>query len=425
MHTPRRAVGLFFGLLLLARSAGAIDPADAARQIQPLLDSQDVLVIHFDPARYELKGLEDWWADLVQRVVPPPQRDVVLKQLRNAMQQMREWMGEIQKAGAKQVFVLVRADGGPPALVFPLEPGANAEQLQKVLRAGPQKREPTADQPPFTTSVKNAVLMADSKNVLTRVEKAKGEARIDLQPALAAVADAPLQVALLPAPEARQSLEQQLRKMALLPAVNPAAVIGNIRWAALGAGDKDGMSLRLIVQAPDGRAAQSIEDAISRALDALQKQVPAAAKAVPMLTPRVQGTQLVLELNARQVRSLSENVVAPVMVLQQQIAMRSASANVIRALVARGRQYAESHNGAWPDTIEALAGDQKWLLLDPRSPERRVGFVYVKPKAQPGAQTVVIYEAYDNWGEGINVGFGDGHVEWVKDEAKFRKQLEE
>jgi prepilin-type processing-associated H-X9-DG protein len=39
------------------------------------------------------------------------------------------------------------------------------------------------------------------------------------------------------------------------------------------------------------------------------------------------------------------------------------------------------------------------------------------------ADSVVIYEHYEQWGDGINVGFGDGHVEFMKDEAEFLKRL--
>ena len=35
------------------------------------------------------------------------------------------------------------------------------------------------------------------------------------------------------------------------------------------------------------------------------------------------------------------------------------------------------------------------------------------------------YEAFDQWDEGVNIGFGDGRVEFVADEGRFKKLLAE
>ena len=38
---------------------------------------------------------------------------------------------------------------------------------------------------------------------------------------------------------------------------------------------------------------------------------------------------------------------------------------------------------------------------------------------------IIVYEAYDVWSTGINVGFADGHIEFMKEESDFRKRLPE
>lgn len=94
----------------------------------------------------------------------------------------------------------------------------------------------------------------------------------------------------------------------------------------------------------------------------------------------------------------------------------------IKKLLLAGFKYGDK-NGQWPATLEGFAGEvNPEVLVNPASPER--GYVYIRPQGQyPNAESVVIYEHYEQWGEGINVGFGDGHVEFMKDEAEFLKRL--
>ena len=62
-------------------------------------------------------------------------------------------------------------------------------------------------------------------------------------------------------------------------------------------------------------------------------------------------------------------------------------------------------------------------LRNPRQPQREVGYVYVKPVKNPRPDTLVVYEAHDDWDGGVNVLFADGHVQFIGDEARFRKEL--
>jgi hypothetical protein len=87
-------------------------------------------------------------------------------------------------------------------------------------------------------------------------------------------------------------------------------------------------------------------------------------------------------------------------------------------------------NDQWPESLEALLGQgiEPELLVNPARPDVPNGYVYIKPVKpehhQNSPQTViVIYEAYETWENGIYVGFLDGHVEFVKDEAAFLKLL--
>lgn len=105
------------------------------------------------------------------------------------------------------------------------------------------------------------------------------------------------------------------------------------------------------------------------------------------------------------------------------------SAMNIKRMVLVCYQYGDK-NGQWPDTLESLLGKgiEPELLVNPARPELANGYIYIKPKLPDDMQhnpekKIVLYEAYETWGDGIYVGFADGHVEFIKQEADFLKLL--
>lgn len=67
--------------------------------------------------------------------------------------------------------------------------------------------------------------------------------------------------------------------------------------------------------------------------------------------------------------------------------------------------------------------------MNPRQPNRgAAGFVYLRPalpmpKIKAPDHRMVLYEAHDTFGDGLWVGFADGHVRFIEDEARFKALL--
>jgi len=91
------------------------------------------------------------------------------------------------------------------------------------------------------------------------------------------------------------------------------------------------------------------------------------------------------------------------------------------------RNYVNEHNGQWPDSLQELDkyGLEKEVFTNPRQPEREVGYVYLKPPASPSESRIVLHEAYDVWGQGINVGFANTRIQFIQEESEFKKRLKE
>lgn len=91
------------------------------------------------------------------------------------------------------------------------------------------------------------------------------------------------------------------------------------------------------------------------------------------------------------------------------------------------RKYVNEHNGQWPDSLEELTtyGLDKDVFTNPGQPARKVGYVYLKPPASPSESRIVLYETYDVWNGGINIGFANYHIEFIKEESDFKNRLGE
>lgn len=100
--------------------------------------------------------------------------------------------------------------------------------------------------------------------------------------------------------------------------------------------------------------------------------------------------------------------------------------NVDRILKAC-RKYAGEHNGQWPDSLKELTkyAIEEETFINPRQPERKVGYIYLKPPASASDDRIVLYEAYDEWNEGINVGYASTRIQFVRDKSEFENQLKE
>jgi outer membrane lipoprotein-sorting protein len=91
------------------------------------------------------------------------------------------------------------------------------------------------------------------------------------------------------------------------------------------------------------------------------------------------------------------------------------------------RKYVNKHSGQWPDSLKELTayGLDKDVFINPGQPAREAVYVYLKPPAFPSESRIVLYEAYNVWNGGINVGLANYHIEFIGDESDFNNRLAE
>jgi hypothetical protein len=73
----------------------------------------------------------------------------------------------------------------------------------------------------------------------------------------------------------------------------------------------------------------------------------------------------------------------------------------------------DNQHGHWPNSLQDL--QLPGIHED--------SYIYLKPSTRQGTRRVVLYDVYDVWKGGINVGFTDYRVEFIEDESKFKQLL--
>lgn len=230
---------------------------------------------------------------------------------------------------------------------------------------------------------------------------------------------------------------------ALLEA-DPGSWVGMVRsaiqhmdWAVLALDWPPKPALTLTVSAKDEAAARAVSDTISKALANLKEtkevreELPGGPRLMDMLAPEVKGKQVVAGLSSAEVEKLVREEVPAAYAKAKEQARRVASMSNLRQLVVGVMMYSNDNRGRVPPDLAVLMQyiKNEAVYRNPRDPQRKDGYVYVKPpvdkimQVKRPTERMIIYEAHDQWKDGLAVGFMDGHVEWITDKARFDELL--
>lgn len=264
----------------------------------------------------------------------------------------------------------------------------------------------------------------------TGIKAAKGTPRPEVVAALTASGGAPGQMVLAPDEAFRNQVLQSMPPMVL--GKPKAEVVTAVSWAAASLNPPPAATGKVTIQAKNAAAEQTLSQVIVTGLMMAKQMkgqgVPANMdELVNALTPLPVGNnQLAVEVDTTKAVAVAK-AMTPMFRQQQAVALRGKSASNIRQVLMAAAMYQAEHKGEWPEKLDDV---KKYLkdapvMTNPQQPERKNPFVYLKPKTpvKMPAQHVVMHESYDKFGEGINVGFADGHVEWIGQERRFKDLL--
>jgi hypothetical protein len=240
-----------------------------------------------------------------------------------------------------------------PFVVATVAPGGDSAAIAKVFEG--LNMEGTLE--------KNGAVAAGPKTTIGRLKTMTPSARADLATAFAAVPNAAVAAVLVPSADQRRVLEESLPKLPEQLGGGPGTVVSRgVRWAAVGVTTKPKLSVNLVAQAPDARAAQALQSVFTKGAEFVAqaaKEMQLDLQALPpLLTPKVAGDRLTLHLGEDD--EPVAKLIASAAKRTQGAAGRAQSMNNLKQMALALHNYHDA-NGSFPPTGN-LSKDNKPLL---------------------------------------------------------------
>ncbi len=401
--------------------------ADDAELIAPYVAERTIAVVRIDAEKVSLTKLAVWYIDSMKRANAPADLIQGMEmQLKMGAAMAQQQFDKVKQAGVKNVLLVVNLDERDqlhPIFIAPAV--ANMEQFKQVVQPL-QLSVIKSDGDFIATDRRYAEKLADLKPA-KRDELVSGLANADSAITISAALPESFRAKLAVDYPTIQTSDDEIESQVLLDGIRHALVKIDIQPT---------LGIHYTVQSSDEAAAKALKDLISAQTEK-QAAHPELASVVGLLrsvAPAQQGSKLTLELKEADLDKLVAESV-PAMLKAREAANRVKSASNIRQLMMASIMFTNENKGQTPATLkdlEKLLGGPVALaaiLTNPLRPElRQEGYVLVPAlegqivKVKDPSNRLAVYEAGD-FGQGINVGFWDGHVEWIADKARFDQLL--
>jgi hypothetical protein len=261
--------------------------------IAPLLDEQVVLVAHVDYTELDADASVKSIGSLLGKRAATA--EAMAKPKTFAIQALK-------KAGAKEAYFLLSLADVPVevgALIVPVPNEAKPQVISSAL-------EKIQGAPKFQVEQIGNCMVSAGPKTLARIENASPFPRAHLAEALAAVDDAPLKIVLTPPDYFRPVIEQTIPELPKMVGGGPSTIVTEgVQWAAIGVELLPQPSLRVVVQSESNAAAEVLRSAVVKASELgqqnekIRQSIPEIKQVLTLLTPTVEGDQVVLELGGK------------------------------------------------------------------------------------------------------------------------------
>jgi hypothetical protein len=418
---------LLLTLIASARAAeNAPRPGDA---IKPFVDEQTFAVIALDLTAIDADAINAWTADVIKALkLEDADAKQALAGVKMGTDQLRVWTDTLRKAGARRMFAIINLGELPAVpIVVPVEGGADEKAIAAAL-AGIFKGFDLFFEIQVQT-VGKAVVAAPAATI-DRLRELKPIDRADLVAALLAGGDAPACIALAPSRDQRRviaelgpNLPKELGGGSTLPFAQ------GMTWAAAAIGLPHKVSLNVAIQCKDAAAAKELWDMlppIKKAGAERRGLILNFEQLFDAFTPTQAGDRLTLSLDSTAINQRIVALIAQDVPNARQSAKKAQSLGQVHQFYNACMMYRADHKNQWPDDLQSLTRYLKdpSIFVSPLNPEKKIGYVYIKPSEKLNPADVMFYEAFDAWPQrGIGVCYGDGSARWVESEQQFKAQL--
>lgn len=406
-------------------------PVDRFKPIAPFVNLRTTCVGYVDAAKIDPDGAGNWLLQTADKLLPVEIRQDAQGPIRLAMTLVRQYKKELVDAGAPCAYWVLDDETmhrAPGYVVIPA--GKNAEALSEKIQA-------LLGQAAIVWTIKDAVIVGGQQVAADLGEPASAD-RPDVAAAFAA-SEAPVILVSTLTDDLRKEMTQHVPTLpSQLGGGSAVPLIEGYQWAMIELRMPREISGRMVVQMKDKPSAEAMVAFFGKYLEMAKTEMARErvdlAPMVQILAPRLETQRMIVEVKTEQVPQLVTTVV-PALMRAREHAKEVMSMSNMRQLLMGVVMYANEHRNAYPDKLEDVAkymgGPQmiQRLMTNPVRPQQQPGYVYIKPKTEAGkpvanaSETAILYETFDKWPGAVSMGFADGHVEQVRDEATFKKML--
>jgi prepilin-type processing-associated H-X9-DG protein len=422
-------------LALLAVAVLAVQqPARA--DINKYIDDKTVIAARADLTKVDATALATFLRELATNagmIGPNAVRPGGEAEFNAGMAMMVMWINQAKTAGVTEVYALGDAAGmeqGPPLIVMPV-PDDKADAVAALIPVPPQRGRPNPRQPQVQTIAGVGVVFGTPGQV-ERFRAIKPAMRPEIDAALKAGGAAPIKLALAFDATIRGEMAKNVPPQ--IYGKPTTLVTKDFQWLSIQASVPPAASIKAVAQSTDANTAKQTAEMVNAMLADAEKWNKAPGAFTKAIVPTVVNNQVVAQVDAKQIGAFATAMREP-LGRARQVALRVQSASNLRQLTMVCLMHANENKGQWPaDMKEVEAAAAKFagkvgprgpqILTNPQRPEVKPAYVYVKPPAKNAdPQTVVLYESHKEFGEGVNVAFYDGHVEWIGKKEQFEQLL--
>ena len=427
MQTRTNVNWLFVSTLCLSVSltAFAADaPARLEQILRPCIDDQTFAVIHLDVTKLDLDAFVDRVLSTVSEHAGPHTAKDIQANLKDFRAEAGAELSGLLKAGGRDIFAVFSMYDFPYFFVaVPIPSASDPARLHQHV----QKMTEDFDVGDIETHVTDRLILVGLKRTVTRLKTVSPARSEALTEGLQACANKTAKVVLFPSSDQRRILSEMLPQVPAEPAGIQATTLGqDLQWMALGLDGPPSISLDLTIQSASADGADRILTLVkglyawAGQYNEVRPLIPELDQILKRLTPRRQGKRLLLQIDSAAADSLIGDFVAPSLLKARAKAMSYVCKTNLKGIGMALLIHANDHKDAFPPDLETLTRTAEMpakCLVCPATGSKESYFyrgASITTSDIPGLITV--YEKASNHGDGRNVLFLDGHVEWVSEE---------
>jgi prepilin-type processing-associated H-X9-DG protein len=428
----KKLIGLGFLLATSVFALGAAEPNSA------FVNDKTIFFGRVQTDRVDMDLIEQFIFDsLADSATTQPTQITFKKDLQKQLGEVTRWLREFKEAGGHEIDAIAQSDTmnlhGPVTLV-PLDSNANAQQIAALFYSG---HKDGATAPKAGSQEQKNVEIVPGKAVIAGEPEVRNELKTlaaapapQLVAAISSTNDAPAMLIFAPDAKLRADLIKNLPATILMHPTGQ--IVNGLTWAEEYATMPPDISWHMIIQCKDANSATQTSALLTTALAMLMGDSnlgPIANRLalIRLLTPHVKADRVLIDMEKPQLAELAR-VLKPQYDRAMMRDLRIESMSHMRQIVMAAIMYKEEHKGQWPaklDDVKAFLKGGGNIFVNPRDPKRQPAYVYLKPNvpiANP-SQLMVLYEAHDKFGDGVNAGFADGHIEFINSSQRFKDLL--